>query len=56
MSRRQRFALAALFVIGEGLIVWTHPQQAKAVMRTVYDTLWAVAPKPEGFEPPHRFK
>jgi hypothetical protein len=52
----RRGVVIALFVIGEALIVWSHPEQSKAVLRYVYDTLWAIAPKPEGFEPPQRFR
>lgn len=53
--KRSRAILLALFVAAEGLMILTHPQEAQAVMRTVYDTLWAWAPKPDGYVPPQRF-
>lgn len=56
LSQPRYWFVAALFVIGEALIIWTHPQEAKALMRTVYVTLWEYAPKPEGYVPPDRFK
>lgn len=55
MTSRQRWVLASLFCLGEAVIILTHPAEARAVLRTVYDTLWSIAPKPEGYEPPHRF-
>jgi hypothetical protein len=55
-DKRKWGAVAALFLLGEGLVVYSHPQEVKDVMRTVYQTLWHYAPKPEGYVPPERFK
>jgi hypothetical protein len=53
--KRSRAILLAVIVTAEGLMILTHPKEAQAVMRMVYDSLWTWAPKPAGYVPPQRF-
>lgn len=53
---RRVLLVTALFLSAEAMIVLTHPQEAKALMRKVYQTLWYYAPKPDGYIPPDRFR
>jgi hypothetical protein len=55
MTRRAKWWLGALIVSGELLIIGTHQDEALTVARTVYQTLWKYAPKPDGYIPPDRF-
>lgn len=37
-------------------VILAHPKESKAIMAAVYDFGWSVLPKPDGYEPPHRFR
>jgi len=52
---RAHWLVALMVAIELGVIV-THPAASKAMMAAVYDFGWSILPKPEGFEPPHRFR
>lgn len=55
MTRRAKWWLGALFVSAELIVITTHPDEARAVARVVYQSLWKIAPKPDGYVPPDRF-
>lgn len=52
---RRGWILAALLILVEAVLIATHPDEARTVARTVYQTLWRYAPKPDGYVPPDRF-
>lgn len=52
---RERWLIAVIVAIELGAIL-SHPAESKAIMRTVYDFGWSVLPKPDGYDPPHRFR
>lgn len=52
---RAHWLVALMVAIELGAIV-THPAESKAVLRTVYVFLWSIAPTPDGYHPPDRFR
>jgi hypothetical protein len=54
-SRKDQSPLAALFVVGEELILPSQPDEARAMARMVYVTLFKVWPPPDGQPIPDRF-
>jgi len=53
--KRGKLLLGLIILISEILIVGTHWEEARAMQRVVYQTLWKYAPKPAGYVPPDRF-
>jgi hypothetical protein len=49
-----RAAVVALLLVAEGAVIWTHPDEMRAVARLVYVAGWNILPT-EGAEPPNRF-
>jgi len=55
MTYHAKIWLGAVIVVSELAIVGTHWDEARALQRVVYQTLWKYAPKPAGYVPPDRF-
>jgi hypothetical protein len=55
MTYHAKIWLGAAIVVSELAIVATHWDEARALQRVVYQTLWKYAPKPAGYVPPDRF-
>lgn len=53
--RGTAWIVVALFVTLEVAVIVTHPDEMRAMARTLYQTLWHYAPKPDGYVPPDRF-
>lgn len=52
----KRGLIIALFVLGEAMMIYSHPQEAKRIARWVYVTGWHLLPKIEGVDVPDRFR
>jgi hypothetical protein len=49
------WSFLALLVTIELAVIVTHQDEMRAMARSLYQTLWRYAPKPDGYVPPDRF-